>query len=601
MTRVVGPASARHRPRRTIRRLTPVLIAVGFIVPALLVVDLAPDAGDAALALVVVGLLAGWWARSLLLREVTHGRAGLAASVELYRRLFDEAYDAVVIADPSAGTVLDVNRTACRMFGYTRDEMRRLRLRQLQPKGCGDRLSEANGGEPLPGRRDVAELTCLRKGGERFQADLRGGTIVVNGRPYSAWIVRDASEQRGLQEQVRQSERMESVANLAGGFAHGFNNLLTGIMGYTRLILDRLSPDELIRKPLGSIERSALRAAELTGELLTFSRRAAIRPVPSDLNRIVRESVEALRPGLPAEIEIDLRCASDLKTSAVDAGRIGHILRHLCANACEAMPDGGRLQIRTENRVLSPEDCWNNLEARPGQFVTLTVSDTGEGIPPEAQGRLFEPFFSTHKRGERAGLGLATVYGTVKSHEGWTEVNSAPGEGSSFVVHLPVWNVAPYAQAVERGAAAATPAGRPDDAAKGDAPGATILIVDDESMVLALARDVLEMHHYRVVTARNGEEALRLFRERVGSIDLVLLDLTMPVMSGEECFRRLRELDPAVRVVISSGFSAESSASQVLRDGALDFVQKPFDINGLARTIQKALQRTPRLPTAAAG
>lgn len=584
-----------QRAKGTIHPLTPLLIIIAFLLPALVVILLAPDVESAALALVATSVLSGWLTRHLVRREVTHGRASLAASIELYRRLFDEAYDAVLIANAASGTILDANRTACRMFGYTRAEMRRMRLRQLQPERCGDLLTAARGGEPLPGRRDLEDLTCVRRGGERFQADLRGGTIVVNGRPYAAWIVRDATEQRNLREQQRKSERMESVANLAGGFAHGINNLLTGIMGYTRLILDRLSPDELIRKPLSSIERSAARAAEMTGELLTFSRRAAIRPVPNDLNRIVRETLDDLRPELPGGIEVDFRPAPDLTTCAVDAARIRRVVGHLCANACEAMPDGGRLSIATANRALFPDDCRGNLEARPGQFVTLTVSDTGEGIPPEAQGRLFEPFFSTRKQGERAGLGLATVYGTVKSHEGWVDVSSAEGRGSTFVVHLPAWRAAPYPQAVGEVATS------PDVPDATDAAGATILVVDDESMVLALARDVLEMHRYRVVTARDGREALRLFQERDGEIDLVLLDLTMPVMSGEECFRQLRELNPAVRVVISSGFSAESSASQVLRDGALDFVQKPFDIDDLARTIHKALQRTPRLPTVAAG
>ena len=590
--RQVNRTSPGQRATATIRPLTSLLVITAFLLPALAVILLVPDASRAALALLATGVPCGWLVRHLVLREVTRGRASLAASIELYRRLFDEAYDAVLIANAASGTILDANRTACRMFGYTRAELRRMRLRQLQPDKGVDLLTAARGGEPVPGRRDVEDLTCVRRGGERFQADLRGGTIVVNGRPYAAWIVRDANEQRNLREQQRKSERLESVANLAGGFAHEINNQLTGIVGYTRLILDRLNPDELIRKPLSSIERSAARAAEMTGELLTFSRRAVIRPVPNDLNRIVRETLHDLRPELPGGIEVDFRPAPDLTTCAVDAERIRRVVRHLCANACEAMPDGGRLSIATANRALFPDDCRGNLEARPGQFVTLTVSDNGEGIPPEAQGRLFEPFFSTRRQRERAGLGLATVYGTVKSHEGWVDVTSAQGRGSTFVVHLPAWSAAPHPQAVGDAAAA------PDDAA--DA-GATILVVDDDSMVLALARDVLEMHRYRVLTARDGREALRMFQESDGNIDLVLLDLSMPVMSGEECFRHLRELNPAVRVVISSGFSAESSASQVLRDGVLDFVQKPFDIDHLARTIHKALQRTPRLPTVATG
>jgi PAS domain S-box-containing protein len=591
----VNRSAARRRAARAIRPLTPILIAFSFVGPALLITALAADGMTAALAIVASGLLTACSSLLLLQREVTRGRAVLAASIKLYRRLFNEAYDAVLIADAAGGAVLDANRAACRMFGYTREEMRRLRLRHLQPDGGEDHLTAAGGAEPLPGRRDLEGITCVRKGGERFQADLRGGTILVNGRPFAAWVLRDAGEQGGLQEQRRRAERMESVANVAGGFAHGFNNHLTGIMGYTRLILDRLSPDEMIRRPLTSIEKSAAQAAELAGELMTFSRRADIRPVPDDLNRVVREIVESLRHALPPGIAVELRGAPDLMTSAFDAERIRRAIRHLCANACEAMPGGGRLVITTANRTLTQDDCRSNIEARPGQFVTLTVSDSGEGIPPEARGRLFEPFFSTRKRGDGAGLGLATVYGTVKSHDGWVDVETAPGKGSSFVVHLPAWNVVAAPAPAERDAGGAR------DAIAVDPAGATILVVDDESTVLALARDVLELHRYRVVTARNGEEALRRFREDPGAIDLVLLDLTMPGMGGEECFRQMRTIDPGVRVVISSGFSSQSSASQILRDGALDFLHKPFDIDALARAVQRALRRTPRIPTAAAG
>jgi len=397
---------------------------------------------------------------------------------------------------------------------------------------------------------------------------------------------------------VREAERMESVASLAGALAHDFNNLLTGILGYSRLLLDRIGPGDPIRRQLAAIEASASRAADLTTRLLTFSRRAASRPAPVDPAEALAPAILALRDGLPEGIHLVVERDLELWATAIDSEQIRRVLAALGSNAVEAMGWGGTITIALLNRLLMESDCRGRLDARPGRFVVLVVSDTGTGIDKEIRRRLFEPFVTTKKHSGGAGFGLATAYGLVKGHEGWIEVESEPGKGTKFTVYLPACppgtTVAtadvPAAHQAEapvlfpESAAVAAMAGEP-------APVLTVLAVDDESTVLALARDVLEMHGYKVLTARNGEEALRVFREHQASVALVLLDLTMPVMGGVECFRKMKELDPHVRVVISSGFSSESTASEVLREGALDYLQKPYDIEHLARIVAKALAR----------
>jgi signal transduction histidine kinase/CheY-like chemotaxis protein len=402
------------------------------------------------------------------------------------------------------------------------------------------------------------------------------------------------------ERQVRDAERMESVASLAGALAHDFNNLLTGILGYSSLLLDRVGPGDPIRRQLAAIEASAGRAADLTGRLLTFSRRAVSRQAPSDLKEIFAPAILAVRDGLAPGMHLDVDCDADLWPASVDAEQMRRVLAALCANALEAMKWSGTLSLKLANRVVTEADCRTLHEARPGRVVVLRVCDDGPGIDPDVRPRMFEPFVTTKDRADGAGFGLATAYGLVKGHEGWIEVESAPGRGTTITVFLPACEpdaLVPPPESFLVHAAAAPAVAPAPTAASLEAP--LILAVDDESTVLALARDVLEVHGYRVLTARNGEEALRLFRESHREIALVLLDLTMPVMGGVECFRRMREIDPRVRVVISSGFSSESSAAEVLREGALDYLQKPYDIEHLARMVASALARDASAPRAA--
>jgi signal transduction histidine kinase/CheY-like chemotaxis protein len=462
----------------------------------------------------------------------------------------------------------------------------------------------------------AARVRAIPEGGERPALRAAGPREMVQLIADVDRMARDlGAKEKALlasEEQLRQAQRMESVASLAGAMAHDFNNLLTGILGYARLLLDRIGPGDPIRRQLAAIETSAARAADLTSQLLTFSRRAAGRPEPVDLGRALGRTLEVIDAALPPGIEFTVETPPSLWTTEVDIAQMQRIVEALCANAREAMPYGGRLSVALANRTLGAEDCRARAEARQGRFVAVTVSDTGRGLDPEVRKRLFEPFVTTKKGGATAGFGLATAYGLVKGHEGWIEVESERGVGTQVTIWLP---------AVERAAAIVQAAGAPPAAAVAapafaaaptlaaappSGPARTVLAVDDESTILALARDVLELNGYRVLTARNGEEALRIYRDRHAAIDLVLLDLTMPVMGGVECFRRMRAIDPGVRVIISSGFSSESSAAEVMREGALDFLAKPYDIQALARVVAAGLQRprgagaSPGSPPAAA-
>jgi PAS domain S-box-containing protein len=538
-----------------------------------------------------------------MVRDLRAKQAALLASEERHRRLLEGAYDAIVTVDPDSGRILEVNEMFCRLFGYNREEAKHMPLLNLHAEEDRERLMEAYRGAAELAYRDFHDIPCLRKDGEMIRLDIRGGPIAVGNHTITEWILRDTTQRRRLEEQLRQAQKMESVGTLAGGMAHDFNNLLTGILGYTRLVRLRLAPGDPNHKPLETIERSSLRAAELTAQLQTFSRRAASRPKPANLNDIIAATLERLRVELAPNLNLVVRPGSELWTAALDAPQIQQVLAHLCRNAADAMAEGGRLTVSTANRTLGEDDCRDTLEARPGRFVVLSVEDTGRGIDETIRPRIFEPFFTTKIVGEGTGLGLAMVYGAVKSHDGWIEVQSERGRGARFIVYLPVYDPArdvgrldPPEAILARLAGAAAAAGGPEtNAAAPIAPRAaparqrTVLAVDDESTVLALARDILELHGYKALTARNGDEALKIYR--ANPVDLVLLDLTMPVMGGLDCLREILKLDPRARVIVSSGFSAESTVDEVLDEGALDYVQKPYDIDALARIIRRAFDK----------
>ena len=403
--------------------------------------------------------------------------------------------------------------------------------------------------------------------------------ILRDGEPVGLrGLIVDMSRQKNLEERLRQAAKMEAVGTLAGGIAHDFNNILQAISGYAELLLEG-EPDRGVNpQHVVQIERASNRGAELVRSLLAFSRKdePALRPL--DLNREVLQTVRLLERTIPKMIHIETRLAEDLRQVNADPGQLAQVLMNLGANARDAMPDGGKFSIETRNTSLDDDYCSMHPEVRPGLYVELRVSDTGEGIPARMLGQIYDPFFTTKDVGSGTGLGLSTVYGVVKGHGGQITCQSQPGEGTTFIVHLPA--------TADEESAAARPAAVIDEAEGGDE---TVLVVDDEEPVVKLAKTLLGRRGYNVLTALSGEEALEIYRARPGEIDLVILDLGMPGMGGEKCLEELLRLDPQARVMIASGYNLDAQAGDVLQAGARDFVSKPYRLDELVRRVRKLL------------
>jgi two-component system, cell cycle sensor histidine kinase and response regulator CckA len=390
----------------------------------------------------------------------------------------------------------------------------------------------------------------------------------------------DVTEQRALEAQLRQAQKMEAVGQLAGGVAHDFNNLLTVILGNISLLQAALSGSNGGDELLAATEKAAVRAAELTSKLLGFSRRTPLRLEPTNLNCSIDETVAILGRTIDPRIDLAVQKAADAWPVQADLGQLNQVLMNLCINARDAMPEGGQLVLRTENVVLDAESIRFHLEARTGEFVRLRVQDTGAGIAPEILPRIFEPFFTTKPPGKGTGLGLAMVFGIVKQHQGWIDCASRMGEGTRFDVYLPRYRP----RSDDRPAAALPPSPRQGHE--------TILLADDEPMIRNLGRTILQSYGYRVLLAEDGEDAVQVFRANRDQIDLVILDLTMPRLSGRDAFQQLLKIDPGVRVLLASGYSSEH-AIDLESDRVRGFIGKPYRPDDLGRIVRQALDKDP--------
>jgi nitrogen-specific signal transduction histidine kinase/CheY-like chemotaxis protein len=394
----------------------------------------------------------------------------------------------------------------------------------------------------------------------------------------------DRSDQKNLEEQLLREERIKAIGNLAGGIAHDFNNLLMAIQGHTSLLLHRLSPEDPAYAKLKGIEELVESGSDLTRKLLGFASGARYEPRPSDLNGIVRKTA-GMFGRTRKEITVRPSYQEDLYVVNADSGQIEQMLLNLYVNAWQAMPGGGSLTLSTENVTLD-ERFVRRYSRKAGPYVKITVADTGEGMDKKTKERIFEPFFTTRKAQRGTGLGLVSVYNVVKGHHGIITVSSEKGKGTTFHIYLP-----------------ASESPRPMDVADPAAPSAvqqgaeTILLVDDEEAVIAVSKDMLEVLGYSVLVARSGREAIEVFEKHFRAIDLVILDVVMPDMGGEETLTRLRSIKPSVAVTLSSGYNMEGQVTRIMEQGCKSFIQKPFTIGVLSQKLREALAP----PAAAAG
>ena len=385
--------------------------------------------------------------------------------------------------------------------------------------------------------------------------------------------LQDISERERLEKQFIQAQKMEAVGTLAGGIAHDFNNILMGIQGYSSLILYNLPPENPNYEKLINIQAMVRSGADLTKQLLGFARGGKYQTKSTDINEVI-EKTSTMFGRANKEIRIHKKFQKNLYAAEVDQGQIEQVLLNLYVNAWQAMPTGGDLYLETKNVVLD-ETLVKPYSFQPGNYIKISISDTGIGMDSRTKERLFEPFFTTKEMGRGTGLGLASVYGIIKNHQGIIDVSSEKGQGATFSIYLP---------ATEK------------EINKESSPASeimtgteTILLVDDEETIINVCRDLFESLGYRVLSAGSGKEALEVYTQNQSDISLILLDMIMPGMGGGETFNALKEIDPQVKVILSSGYSLDGLAREIMDRGCKAFIQKPFSLQELSEIVRKIL------------
>jgi two-component system cell cycle sensor histidine kinase/response regulator CckA len=510
-------------------------------------------------------------------RDITsrhHAEAALQESEARFRDMA-ELLPETIFETNLDGNLTYANKNGFNQFKYTPEDLEKgLNIEEIIEPADHARLKQ-NASRILAGEdMGLNEYTALRRDGSRFPVMARSAVILKEGRPAGLrGFLIDLSDRKRLEEQFQQVQRMESIGTLAGGIAHDFNNLLMGIQGRIQLVQQGTDPSAPQMKHLQSIVDHVRSASRLTSQLLGFARAGKYDPKATDLNALIEKAVDMFGR-TRKELRIHQNLAADLMPAVVDRGQIEQVLLNLFVNAWQAMPEGGDITVETRNTTLSGnEEQLYNLEA--GDYAAIEISDTGIGMDAKTQERIFEPFFTTKPRGRGTGLGLASAYGIVRHHNGAIHVASSPGRGAAFTILLPVEECEveidiPPVEKISLGTE-------------------TILLVDDEEMILAVATDLLETLGYKVITAQGGRAALCVYAEKGKDIDLVLLDLIMPDQSGKETFAQLKAMNPQVRVLLSSGYSLDGEAAAILQQGCKGFIQKPFALEQLSNKIREVL------------
>jgi PAS domain S-box-containing protein len=497
-----------------------------------------------------------------------------------FRVLVNNVKDyALYMLDPS-GKVASWNVGAERIKGYTGREILGKHISVFYEPG------DVESGRPEKLLATAAETgraedegIRVRKDGSTFWANvvvapIHSGGVLIG----FAKVTHDLTDRRHLEEQLRQSQKMEAVGSLAGGVAHDFNNLMSVVLSYSELLAEDLKESDPTRADLKEITDAGLRAVELTRQLLAFSRQQVLKPKIVDLTDIVRGMERMLRRTLGEDVELTATCAPGLGKALVDPGQMEQVIMNLAVNARDAMPSGGQLTIETAEVVLDEKYAAEHIGVNPGPHIMLAVTDTGTGMDSATQGRMFEPFFTTKEAGKGTGLGLATVFGIVKQSGGTIWADSEPGKGTSFKVYFPRTDEATQASASSRPPGCRTNHG-----------SETILLVEDDDRVRLLARTILRKYGYNVLEAQSGGDALLLCEQHPSTVHLLLTDVVMPRMSGRQLAERLLAIRPDMKVLYMSGYSSDP----VMRDGILNatiaFIQKPITPEALGRKVRETL------------
>jgi two-component system, cell cycle sensor histidine kinase and response regulator CckA len=470
-----------------------------------------------------------------------------------------------------------VNQAAVGQYGYSQEEFERTTILEIYPTGEREKATEYLQGM---GAEDEEHGFWLHQGkdGKTFEVELISHEMMHAGKRVRLVVAQDISERRHLELQLRQAQKMEAVGRLAGGVAHDFNNLLMVIKGHTELLLNALNPSDAMARKIEQIDRSADRATTLTRQLLAFSRLQVLQPQVINLNSVVEEMGKLLPRLIGEDIELILRLDQHLGSIRADASQMEQVIMNLAVNARDAMPNGGKLILETRKCELEQSYTSSHPFMKPGSYILLDVTDTGTGMDEETQAHIFEPFFTTKEKGKGTGLGLATVYGIVKQSGGFIWVYSELGKGTSFKIYLP------HVDAQQMPISPAKPT------AELPAGTETVLLSEDEQDVREIAREFLESGGYTVIEAKNGKEAIELAGKQRGKIDLLVTDMVMPGMTGQELAVRLQNDYPGLAVVFMSGYSEHAATEMTNADPSVRLMTKPFSRAAMLRTVREILQ-----------
>jgi two-component system cell cycle sensor histidine kinase/response regulator CckA len=522
--------------------------------------------------------IAGAIANAQLYKDLKEAEKSLRESEQRYRLLVENADQVIVVIQE--GMAKFVNR-GVQWSGYSENEYMSIPfLEFIHPEDrdiVRERYIQKLNGDSTPTRHTYR---TIHKSGQTQWIEVGSVLIEWEGQPATLNLITDITgrreaenEKRILEERLQRSEKMEALGTLAGGISHDFNNLLMGIQGYTSLMLQDLNATDPHYERLKRIEEQVQSGANLTRQLLGVASGGIYEIKPSDMNEIIEKST-SMFGRTKKEITIHRRYGKELWNVEVDRGQMEQVFMNLYVNAWQAMPGGGEIYLETENALLNDAQAISHSVA-PGKYVKISVTDTGTGMEEKTKERIFDPFFTTKKMGRGTGLGLATVYGIVKGHKGMISVYSELGHGTTFNIYLPASNKEVVKEK--------TPA---ETIARGKE---TILLVDDEKMVVEVSRELLESLGYRIYSAGGGQEAIAVYLEKREEIDLVILDMIMPGMSGGETFDRLQEINSNINVLLSSGYSINGQAQEILDRGCKGFLQKPFRLENLSQKVREMI------------
>ena len=510
------------------------------------------------------------WIKDIMEQKLAE--ESLRESEEKYRLLIENATDAIFIAQDEVSKF--ANPKTEEMTGYSAEELAEIPFLDLIHPEDRDMVLERHlkrlRGEEIP---NIYSFRILNRSGEELSVELNTVLIDWEGRPATLNFLRDITAQKKLEAQLQQAQKMESIGTLAGGIAHDFNNLLMAIQGRASIMLMKKDSSHPDFEHLRGIEGHVESAADLTKQLLGFARGGKYEVKPTDLNELIKKQ-NRMFGRTKKEIIINGKYEENLWSAEIDRGQIEQVLLNLYVNAWQAMPGGGDLYLQTEN-VTIDENYVKPFSIKPGGYVKISVTDTGVGMDKATQKRIFDPFFTTKEMGRGTGLGLASAYGIIKNHGGFINVYSEKGHGTTFNVYLP----ASEKEVIEEKKLAG-------DTVRGTE---TVLLVDDEDMIIEVAEELLEQLGYKVLIARSGKEAIEIYEEHRQRIDIVLLDMIMPDMSGGETYDRLKDINPKAKVLLSSGYSINGQATEILDRGCNGFIQKPFKMKELSQKLRDIL------------